>query len=180
MVIKSKKKVNCTLVQSLRLCTVQAVRSIGGSRGIALLFFYYGTRRGEGSASRPGRSLPPGKIRYPLYRRLGGPQGRSGQVRKILPPPRFDPRTVQSVASRYTDYALISKRSPNLIYSSSLLQVISDLLVTNQGELIVMGRSHSMRHEVCLRVIVPSLNTSCFSREKHSLFRQLRATLLEV
>jgi len=41
---------------------------------------------GEGSASRPGRSLPPGKTRYPLYRRLGGPQGQSGQVRKISPP----------------------------------------------------------------------------------------------
>jgi hypothetical protein len=60
---------------------------------------------GEGSASRPGRSLPPGKTRYPLYRRLGGPQGRSGQVRIISPPPGFDPRTVQPVASRYTDYA---------------------------------------------------------------------------
>ena len=31
-------------------------------------------------------ALPPGKIRYPLYRRLGGPQGRSGQVRKISTP----------------------------------------------------------------------------------------------
>ena len=50
--------------------------------------------------------LPPGKIRYPLCRRLGGPQGRSEQVRKILPPPRFDPRTVQPVAHRYTDYAI--------------------------------------------------------------------------
>ena len=60
---------------------------------------------GEGSASRPGRSLPPGKTRYPLYRRLGGAQGRSGQVRKISPPPGFDPRTVQPVASRYTDWA---------------------------------------------------------------------------
>ena len=59
---------------------------------------------GEGSASRPGRSLPPGNTRYPLYRRLGGPQGRSGQVRKISHPPGFDPRTVQPVASRYTDY----------------------------------------------------------------------------
>ena len=39
----------------------------------------------EGSASRPGRSLPPGKTRYPLYRRLGGLLGPSGQVRKILP-----------------------------------------------------------------------------------------------
>jgi hypothetical protein len=45
----------------------------------------------------------PGKTRYPLYTRLGGPQGRSGRVRKILPPPGFDPRTVQPVASRYTD-----------------------------------------------------------------------------
>jgi len=59
---------------------------------------------GEGSASRPGRSLLTGNTRYPLYRRLGGPHGRSGQVRKISPPPRFDPRTVQPVASRYTDY----------------------------------------------------------------------------
>ena len=60
---------------------------------------------GEGSASCPGRYLPPGKTRYTLYRRLGGPQGQSGQVRKISPPPGFDPRTVQPVASRYTDYA---------------------------------------------------------------------------
>jgi hypothetical protein len=50
-------------------------------------------------------ALPPGKTRYPLYRRLGGPQGRSGQMRKISPPPGFDPRTVQPVASRYTDWA---------------------------------------------------------------------------
>ena len=47
--------------------------------------------------------LPPGKTRYPLYRRLGGPQGRSRLVRKIWPPQGFDPRTVQPVASRYTD-----------------------------------------------------------------------------
>ena len=41
---------------------------------------------GEGSASSPGCSLPPGKTRYQLYRSFGGPQGRSGQVRKISPP----------------------------------------------------------------------------------------------
>ena len=52
----------------------------------------------------PGRSLPPGKTRYPLYRRLGGSQGQSGQERKISSPPGFDPRTVRPVASRYTDY----------------------------------------------------------------------------
>jgi len=59
----------------------------------------------EGSELRPGRYLPSGKTRYPLYKRLGGPQGRSGQVRKISPPPGFDPRTFQPVASRYTDCA---------------------------------------------------------------------------
>ena len=60
---------------------------------------------GEGSASRPGRSLPPGKTRYPLHRRLGGPQGWSGQVRKISQPPGFDPWTIQPIANRYTDWA---------------------------------------------------------------------------
>jgi hypothetical protein len=33
----------------------------------------------------PGR-FTPGNDRYPLYRRLGGPQGQTGRVRKISPP----------------------------------------------------------------------------------------------
>ena len=37
---------------------------------------------------------PPGETRYTLYRRMGGPQGRSGSVRKISPPPGFDLRIV--------------------------------------------------------------------------------------
>jgi hypothetical protein len=65
--------VKCTLVQALRLCTGRTAHR--GSRGIALPFLDHGTRMGEGSASRPGCSLPLGKTRYPLYRRLGGPQG---------------------------------------------------------------------------------------------------------
>ena len=40
---------------------------------------------GEWSAALPGRTLPPGKTRYPLYRRLGGPQGRSGQAENLVP-----------------------------------------------------------------------------------------------
>jgi len=114
---KVKEKVNCTLVQALRLCTGRTAPS--GIRGIALLFLGHGTRRSEGSASRPGRCLTPGKTRYPLYRRLGGPQCRSGQMRKNSPPPGFDPRTVQTVASRYTDWATRSTklRSTPLNYS---------------------------------------------------------------
>jgi hypothetical protein len=50
--------------------------------------------------------LPLGKTRYPLYRRLGPSQGRSGQVQKISPPLGFDPWTVQPIAIHYTDCAI--------------------------------------------------------------------------
>jgi hypothetical protein len=50
--------------------------------------------------------LPPAKIREPLYRRMGVPQGRPGQVRKISPSLGLDLRTVQAVASNYTNYAI--------------------------------------------------------------------------
>ena len=40
---------------------------------------------GEWSAARPDRTLPPGKTRYPFYRRLGGPQGRSGRAENLVP-----------------------------------------------------------------------------------------------
>jgi hypothetical protein len=50
-------------------------------------------------------ALTPGKTRYPLYRRLGWPQGQSG--RKISIPLGFDPRTVQPVASRNTNCAIM-------------------------------------------------------------------------
>ena len=41
---------------------------------------------GVGGQHHAPAALPPRKTRYPLYRRLGGPQGRSGRVRKISPP----------------------------------------------------------------------------------------------
>ena len=60
--------------------------------------------------------LPLGKTPYSFYRRLGGPQSRSGQVRKISLLPGFCPRTVQPVASRYTDWAIqpCCKRDNNI------------------------------------------------------------------
>jgi len=44
--------------------------------------------------------LPTGKTRYPLYRSLRWPQGRSGNVQKNLAPLGYDLWTVQPVASR--------------------------------------------------------------------------------
>jgi hypothetical protein len=58
-----------------------------------------------------GQRHSPGRFtywmtRYPLHRRLGGPQGPSGHVRKISPLPAFDTPTVQPVPSRYADWAI--------------------------------------------------------------------------
>jgi hypothetical protein len=58
---------------------------------------------GVGGQRHAPAALPPEMTRYPLYRRLGRPQGRSGRVLKIWPPPGFDPRTVQPETSCYTD-----------------------------------------------------------------------------
>jgi hypothetical protein len=52
-------------------------------------------------------ALPPGK--RPGTHCTGswvGPRAGLGRVLKISPPPEFDPRTVQHVASRYTDCAI--------------------------------------------------------------------------
>ena len=38
---------------------------------------------GDGQRHAPA-ALPPGKTRYPLYRKLGGPQGRSGWVLYLI------------------------------------------------------------------------------------------------
>jgi len=59
---------------------------------------------GEWSAARPGRTLPPGKTRYPSHRRLGGPQGWSGRVENLVPTGIWS-QTVQPVVIRYTDWA---------------------------------------------------------------------------
>ena len=47
------------------------------------------TRQGRWLTPRPGRFTPAKEIRYPLYRGLGGPQRRCGQVRKISPQLEF-------------------------------------------------------------------------------------------
>jgi len=52
---------------------------------------------GEWSAELPGRTLHLGKTWYPFYRRLGGPQGRSGRTENLVPTGIVS-RTVQPVA----------------------------------------------------------------------------------
>ena len=92
-------KNQCNKSIIINCCSVVHFLTHYTNRYSSTLFLTSGLEGGEGSASRTGRNLPPGKTRYPLYRRLGGPQGRSEQVRG------FEPRTVQLVGSHYTDYA---------------------------------------------------------------------------
>jgi hypothetical protein len=63
-------------------------------------------------------TLPPEKARYPLYRRP------VWTCAKNLAPPGFDPRTVQPVASRYTDY--INKKDVTRILSVFRWDVSND------------------------------------------------------
>ena len=73
-------------------------------RGIAVLFHDRGTRRGWVVSSTPRPQFTPGKNRYPFYRRLGGPQGRSGRAENLVRT-GIRSRTVQPLVSRYTDWA---------------------------------------------------------------------------
>jgi len=70
---------------------------------------------GEWSAARPGYTLPPGKTRYPFYRRLGGPQGRSGRAENLVPTV-IQSRTIQPIVSRYTDWATQPTHTHTHIY----------------------------------------------------------------
>ena len=91
---------------------------------------------GEGSASRPGRSLPPGKTRYPLYRRLGGPQGRSGQVWKISPPTgiRSPDRPARSQSLYQLRYSPNPPSEPcRIVQLADIQQISQTILCPSQG-----------------------------------------------
>jgi hypothetical protein len=50
---------------------------------------------GGGLKPCPSRFIPRKETQYPLYRRLGGPQGQSGQLLKTWITRGFDSRTIQ-------------------------------------------------------------------------------------
>ena len=55
-------------------------------RDIVLLFHDRGTRRRVSGQQHASAALNPlGKSRYSFYRRLGGPQGRSGRAENLVP-----------------------------------------------------------------------------------------------
>jgi hypothetical protein len=93
-----KKKVNFALEH-----TTMAQK---GSRGIVLLYLTSALDGGGWLTPCPGRFTPGKDTHYALYRRICGSQSQPGRVKKILSLTGFDSRTVQHVATRYTDYAI--------------------------------------------------------------------------
>jgi hypothetical protein len=71
-----------------------------GSGDITPLFLTSALEGGEWSASRPGRFTPGKSPRYPLDRRLGGPQNRPGcsGIEKNLVPAGNRTAAVQLIA----------------------------------------------------------------------------------
>jgi len=57
---------------------------------------------GGGWSTPPLAAVPPGKTRYPLYSRLGGPHDRSGRIRSISHPTAIRSPNFQPAGSRYT------------------------------------------------------------------------------
>ena len=99
-----KVKVKRTLAQALRLYTGRTTRR--GSRGIALYFHDHSTRRGWGVSVTPRPLFTPAKDPVPIVPEAGwAPRPVWTGAENLAPPPGIDPRTAQSVASRYTDYA---------------------------------------------------------------------------
>jgi hypothetical protein len=94
----------CTGTEALyRLCT--GCTACRGSRGIALLFHDHGNRSGRGFSVTPRPLFTPGKDPVAIVQEAGWAPGPVWTGAENLAPPGFDPRTVQPVASRYTDYA---------------------------------------------------------------------------
>jgi hypothetical protein len=77
-----------------------------------------------------GRIIPKKETLFTLYRRKGGPQGLSGRARKIFPPPRFDSRTFQPIASRYAYYSYIIQACGLMQYPESCLRRLREITKT--------------------------------------------------
>ena len=119
-------KVNCTLVQALRLCTGRTVHR--GSRGVALPCHDHGTRRGWGVSITPCLLFTPGKDLVPNVQVAGWAPVWTGA--ENLAPTRIQSldRPACSRWLYWLRYPALSKLCNSLI----LRNVMRDVLITLQ------------------------------------------------
>jgi hypothetical protein len=102
-------------------------------------------------------ALPPGKTRYPLYRRLGGPQGRSGRVRKI---------------SHHRDFCFVSTYTLFRKDSSTYKRSIETYMIIRSPDRPARSQSlyrlsypappqNGLRQNVSMTELLPEINISC-------------------
>ena len=107
-------------------------------KGTALIFLYPRHYKGLGGQRHAPASLIPGKTRFPLYMRLGGPQDRSGWVRKISP----------TTESRTPDLPTRSESLYRLRYPGPLVYIyiyVVHLLIINCTRCTVHTPEHNYR-----------------------------------
>jgi hypothetical protein len=92
--------------KEVKIHSITCQETHGENRGTAELYLQPRRQVEVDSQPRIPAALSPGMTQHPLYRRLGNFQGRSVLHGKCRPPPGIDPRTVQPVTSRYTDYVI--------------------------------------------------------------------------
>jgi len=114
-----------------------------------------------GYRHEPGRFTPGKHTRYPLFRRLGGPQGWSGRVQIISPIPEFEHQTVEPAGNRYTDWAtpapdsnhnvfIILFREISTVYSEYHTETVTE----GWGTALQAGRSRVRFPMVSLKIFI--------------------------
>ena len=79
---------------------------------------------GEWPAARPSHTLPLGKTRYPIYRRLGGPQGQSGRAENLVSI-GIQSRTVQPIAQSLYRLSYLAHNKTKLVMQTAMYNYIS-------------------------------------------------------
>jgi hypothetical protein len=123
---------------------------------------------GVGGQRHAPAALPPVITRYPLYRRLGRPQGRSGRVRKISPPPGFESRTVQPRASKQTQI-MSSDLTPWPCQCCTFSLYLAVALYLSMNMAFIAARTHWRLMFVC----GPSVRSRHFALRLWSSFSAL-------
>ena len=124
---------------------------------------------------------------------MGESQGPPGRVRKISLPPSFDPRTVQPVANRYTDYAIQAAYCPYLHTFTLPCNTIFSEYRNTPSEVSLNYTRHAIIHKthilfklaaagMCIRLLKPLHKSATFNtatiRESYN-FNKTRQHILK-
>ena len=137
MFVGKGKKIKCTLVQALRLCTGRTAHR--GSRGIALLFLDHGTRRGWGVSVTLRPLFTPGKYPIPTVQEAGWAPGPVWTGAENLAPP---------TGIRSPDLPARSQSLYRLRYRAHLLSVLIKKFKPGSGRLHQMLLNPTSTHSV--------------------------------